>query len=130
MSKLTDELYERLRITNPYDFARRAGVPGYIQYKSAHAHAFGYTDRRGEVVEFVGSRHRATPFRERGGNHVEERSKCIAAAQAEGSKRWGVTEWKLMPWRNAWISVEGYAKVMDELKAHRTAHPALPAEES
>ncbi len=131
MSKLTDELSARLKIHNPYFFARHAGVPGFVGYRTAHAHAMGYSDRRGEVVEFVEpSTYQTTEFRERGRDHVEERRKCIAAAQAEGAKRWGVTEWKQTPWPNAWISAEGYAKVMDELKAHRKKHPTYPTEES
>lgn len=125
MSKLTDELYEYLKITNAYEFAKRGGAPGYVSYSAHHSHAIGSGDRRGQVHTFVkaasrGSSYTTENYRpQAAGSAAEKKKACVEMALQAAREKFGIQEWKRSPWLDDWVPVEAYDAVMLRLKTIR-----------
>ena len=128
MSKITNELRERLGVFNAFNFARRGKAPGFVRYSTQHARAYGYGDRKGRVITFTASSYTTTTHRPRGKSAAEDKQLCIAAALEEARAQFGISDWRRSPWPNDYVPVEAYDKVMAELKAHRKAHPKTEGE--
>lgn len=118
MSKLTERLDEALGIHNEYDFARVGEAETWIDYRTGHAHAQGYSNRRA-VVHFVRDGKRLKKvIRERGGSAADDREACVQAAFAFVSKALDLEiEWVAGPFLNSWMPRDVRERVMAKLKA-------------
>lgn len=124
MSKLTDELDQHLGLINSWYFALKGGAKIYITYNTRHAHAFSYSDPRADVLKRKAPHGYETEktFRptSTGAKPTERRNDCLGQATAYIAETYGYDgEWKMTPYRDAWVPVRAYDRVMDLLKAKR-----------
>lgn len=124
MSRLTDELSALLGLGNSWYFALRGGAKIYISYHTAHAHAANYSDPRAVVLRRNDQRRydKVMTFRPRdaGAKPTERRADCLAQAIEYITNTTGYDgEWKMTPYRDAWVPSRVYQRVMDLLKVKR-----------